>query len=194
MRDSKQPVNFRENNPCVVDSGVWFDRYSGQWIYKASELQIDHVVPVKVSYELGGFKWGQQKRCMYFNYLEAPEHLIPMENSENAKKGARSPDQYMPLHKPFWCSYLKNWLRIKLVWDLPLLPEEVAGIQGAIKEGQCNLQEFEMTSAELKRYRAKIYDQSHSCYRTESYKPTEPPTPTEHVTPIDPSEDEYLDP
>jgi hypothetical protein len=192
IRDSKQTVSFREDSPCTVDSGVWFDQYSGQWIYQASELQIDHLIPVKVSYELGGFKWSYQKRCMYFNYLEAPEHLIPMGNSENAKKGARSPDKYMPLYKPFWCSYLKKWLRVKMIWDLPLLPEEAAGIQGAMKEGQCNLQEFQMTSAELNRYRAKIFDQSHSCNRLRTFKSTEPTTtPIQEVTLFE--KDEYLD-
>jgi len=163
MRDSVQPVEFRENNNCVVDSGSWYDAYSGQWVYRASELQIDHVVPVKVSYDLGGFNWSGQKRCMYFNFLAFPEHLIPIGLSENARKGARSPDLYMPLNKQFWCSYLKNWLKIKLVWGLPLLPNEAMSIQEAMRERKCLMKDFEISQKELHQYRAQIVDQSHSC-------------------------------
>jgi len=176
MRDSVGSIKFRENNRCVVDSGSWYDQFSGQWVHRASELQIDHVVPVKVSYELGGFQWSRQKRCMFFNYLEAPEHLIPIGNSENAKKGARSPDLYLPQNKSFWCSYLQKWLRVKMVWNLPLLPEEADGIQMAIKERQCQHQDFQITSSELMRHRRIIFDQSHYCSRIGSQSP---PLPSE---------------
>lgn len=165
IRDSDQPVEFRQNNPCIVDSGSWFDEFSGQWVFRASDLQIDHVVPVKVSYDLGGFKWSKQKRCMFFNYLEDPDHLVPIGISENAKKGARPPHQYMPMNKPFWCSYLRKWLRVKMVWDLPILPEEASTIREAIREGQCNLADFQISYRELDELRSQIFDTNHSCNR-----------------------------
>jgi hypothetical protein len=172
IRDSVQPVEVRDHNSCVIDTGAWYDEYSGQWVYRASELQIDHVVPVKVSYDLGGFNWSQQKRCMYFNYLGTREHLIPIGLTENARKGARSPDLYMPANKQFWCSYLKSWLKIKLVWGLPLLPNEAMSIQETIRERKCSSADFEMSQNELNQLRARIVDQNHSCNRSLAFVPS----------------------
>jgi hypothetical protein len=109
---------------------------------------------------------------MYFNYLGTREHLIPIGLTENARKGARSPDLYMPANKQFWCSYLKSWLKIKLVWGLPLLPNEATSIQETMRERKCSAADFEMSQNELNQLRARIVDQNHSCNRSLAFVPS----------------------
>ena len=49
-------VLFSNDNMCYVRSG-WFDPYNGEYIYFASDLDIDHFVPlynVHISGAVGG--------------------------------------------------------------------------------------------------------------------------------------------
>ena len=49
IRNSRVPVTYRDAQQCVVDSGEWLDPYSGQLIYLAADLDIDHLVPVSAA-------------------------------------------------------------------------------------------------------------------------------------------------
>ncbi|MCS6837865.1 MAG: hypothetical protein NZ480_03365 [Bdellovibrionaceae bacterium] len=172
MRESRGPVSFSSSNPCIVETGKWYDPYVGRWVYWARDLEIDHVVPVKSSYELGGYRWSRGKRCVFFNFLEAKEHLIPISPLENTKKSAKGPEGYLPPNKAYVCTYLKNWLFVKLVWSLPILPEEGHAIHLAIQRYQCATQHFLVNAEEILRLRKKIVDQFHSCYQDYHQQPT----------------------
>ena len=43
-------------------SGSWNDPYSGETITDASQLDIDHLVPLREAHESGGHVWGADKR------------------------------------------------------------------------------------------------------------------------------------
>ncbi|HEY8270913.1 MAG TPA: hypothetical protein VIG33_08485, partial [Pseudobdellovibrionaceae bacterium] len=64
IRDSQIPVTFNDKG-CTVLSGQWYDPYSNQEYTQASDIQIDHVVPLKNSYVSGGWKWDSSTRCLY---------------------------------------------------------------------------------------------------------------------------------
>lgn len=139
IRQSTTPVVMRKDRPCFVESGEWHDPYTDQTFTKTNEVDIDHVVPLKHLYDAIAWKWTQKKRCLYANFVFNDFHLLAVENKANRKKGDRSPDEYMPPNKDFQCQYIQNWLKIKLVWDVPLNPPESEFIQNAVKDLSCDL-------------------------------------------------------
>jgi hypothetical protein len=51
---SIKETKLRPDN-CLVKSGQWFDPYSGDHIFAAIELDIDHLVPLKFAWVHGAF-------------------------------------------------------------------------------------------------------------------------------------------
>lgn len=163
IRDSSGPVSFRQQNHCVVERGNWDEPYRGQQVKDSSEIQIDHMVPLKNAYLSGAWQWNFQTRCMYANYMGNNFHLISANGIENMRKGDRGPDKYIPPSNTYRCQYLENWLKIKLIWRLRMTQEEVAAIHGLIEQNHCNPASFKLSDSELKAQRNIIFTNTEMC-------------------------------
>lgn len=162
IRDSQIPVKMRSSG-CTVDSGLWTDPYGGRDYRRASDIEIDHFVPLKNAYINGAHKWTAAKRCVYTNFLGDAEHLLPVHSKENGKKSDRAPDGYMPPQRSYHCRYIANWLRIKFTWGLALSSSEKERIENIIRGENCSLQEFQISPSELQRLRRFIADNEKTC-------------------------------
>ncbi len=147
QRDSKTEVEI--NSSCRVNSGSWHDDYTAKTYKLASEVQIDHVVPLKNAYMTGAYEWSDAKKCLYANYMGNTYHLKPVFGSENLRKGDRSPREYIPPNTAYTCEYLKIWMKIKYIWNLRFTPKEKTRIQEIAAENHCSPQTFVMTQAEI---------------------------------------------
>jgi hypothetical protein len=163
MRDSKVPVTFGPNSQCRVNTGSWFDPYTGKTFSKASDVQIDHVVALKNAYISGAWDWESKTRCLYANFMGNDFHLIPVYGPENLKKGDKTPENYMPPKKTYSCQYLKTWLEIKLIWELALTPSETKAIQRIAKQSNCSSAKMRTTMEELMKSRQAIEDNADLC-------------------------------
>lgn len=188
---SQTPVSLRSNNPCIVDKGQWEDPFDGQTKESASELQVDHMVPLKHSYDLGGWRWSKPMRCMFANFTATPEHLVPVGFSENARKGARAPDEYLPSHQENWCSYVKNWMRIKLIWGLPLQISEAQAIAKVIKEQKCESSQWVLSQEEILALRQKMWDKEHVCFTKGTTHLVNPQSTAQESTTHDEPDEEF---
>ena len=99
------------------------------YIYKAAELDIDHMIPLKNAHDSGGWQWSKEKKKDFANDLLDPDHLIAVTSSANRKKGARSPDQWKPSNQVYWCEYARDWIRIKSNWELSVTSRESEALQ-----------------------------------------------------------------
>lgn len=160
-RDSKTPISV--NGHCTVTSGDWNDPYTNQNFNRPSDLQIDHMVPLKNAYMTGGYEWNAYKRCLYANFLGNSFHLIAIKGAENSKKGDRSPREYMPPHRDYICTYLRNWLEIKYVWQLRLTPPEVKQIQNEIQSNHCADNYFLVSTQDIEKQNRYIEDHKSLC-------------------------------
>ncbi|MDC0140736.1 trypsin-like peptidase domain-containing protein [bacterium] len=117
-------VLFSSDNTCYVQSGKWFDPYNGEYIYFASDLDIDHFVPLYNAHISGGWEWSEEKKTDFANNITDPDILIAVKNSSNREKSASSPDEWKPANEFYWCEYAYDWIRIKYEWNLSVTNSE----------------------------------------------------------------------
>ena len=129
IAQSLVPVTFKDVKKCIVDTGLWVDLFTGKSFQQASELDIDHMVPLKDAHHSGAWRWNSQEKQAYFNYLQDSSHLIAVSASSNRAKGAKTPDKWMPDNLDYQCQYGKAWIAIKNHWNLTATNNE----RGALK-------------------------------------------------------------
>lgn len=163
VRDSEEVVSYRGTRECVVDSGKWQDPYSGAEFTQAREVQIDHMVPLKHAYLAGAWQWDYKTRCLYANYMGYKNHLLPASVRENTSKGDRGPEKYLPSNENYRCQYIKDWLTIKLIWQLSMTSEEVTAIEAVVQNYKCDLKSFKINTNDFADQRQYINDNVEFC-------------------------------
>lgn len=156
VSSSEEEVTYRGNKRCVVATGLWKEPYAGKTVKNATEIQIDHMVPLKNAYVSGAWQWDYKTRCLYANYTGYQNHLIPSDSSQNQSKGDRAPDKYLPINESYRCQYVRDWLAVKLIWKLNMTAEEVQGIADVVDHYNCDASTFKFTQAELEKQRQEI--------------------------------------
>ena len=119
-----ETVTFTTSSNCYVDTGKWYGVYTATYYYSASELDVDHFVPLKNAHDSGGYEWSLSKKKEYANFLEDSDHLIAVQSSANRSKGANGPDNWKPENTDYWCEYAYDWIRIKDTWGLTATQSE----------------------------------------------------------------------
>ena len=122
---SIKPVKFKRNKGCVVSHGQWLDPYSGKSFFKASNLDIDHIVPLKEAHISGGDVWTKKQRRRFAN---DPENLIVVSARENREKGAKDPAKWLPDIVEFRCEYAQRWVAVKTKYKLVMDAKELAAL------------------------------------------------------------------
>lgn len=163
VRDTQKTVTYNPNG-CTVNKGEWFDPYTAKTFVLASEIQIDHMVPLKNAYMTGAHEWNYKKRCLYANFLGNDFHLLAVKGSENLHKSDNSPSGYMPPNSKYKCQYLKDWLEIKAIWKLRITPKEATAIQNIYKNESCASKEFLVANAEIKDQRKYMEENANLCH------------------------------
>lgn len=148
IRDSMSQVEYRDTNKCIVNSGKWIDPYTKKTLELASDIDIDHLVPLKNAYETGAWKWSFRARCLYANYTGYEKHLLSVSKFENRSKGDSSPYEYIPPEKSTVCEYIKDWLTVKSIWNLKLTTLELQGVDEAIYQHACDKESFKIKNSD----------------------------------------------
>lgn len=105
---SQQGSNVvQDPKSCKAVSGTWIDPYSGATFTNASELDIDHVIPLGYAAKHGGQDWPAETKAQFANDLT---HLLAVSAKENRSKSDSGPEEYMPSNKKFHCDYSKLWV------------------------------------------------------------------------------------
>ncbi|MFC5930043.1 HNH endonuclease [Cryobacterium melibiosiphilum] len=103
---------------CTVTTGTLLDPYTGETISftrgvdTSSEVQIDHLLPLKAVYATGGQAWSQEKREAVAN---DPINLLAVKGSENGSKSDSLPSDWLPGVYPDVSD--RHDLGQRVVWD-----------------------------------------------------------------------------
>lgn len=101
---------------CKLSGGKWLSSYDGKTITNASQLDVDHLVPLAEAWRSGAWKWTPAQRQAYANDLEDSRALIAVTLSSNRSKGDKDPSKWMPANGQ--CNYAENWVAIKTKYAL----------------------------------------------------------------------------
>lgn len=114
----KVEYRVRKNGKrCTVKSGKWNDFYINELLFEASEVDIDHVVPLKEAWDFGASSWDAAKRETFAN---DSENLVITNRKYNRKKGAHTPLSWLPIDRQYACKYMKKWIYIKKKYQLKI--------------------------------------------------------------------------
>ena len=120
IRDSQTKVSF---DGCRVVSGLWNLPYTGGSTTSASQIDIDHIIPLKWAHGHGGDRWSDAEKQAFAN---DPDNLLATSSSANRSKGAKGPDQWMPAINR--CSYARLWEGLIEKYGLVATTGEMAAI------------------------------------------------------------------
>lgn len=100
------------------NSGEWIDPYSKELFTDASELDIDHIIPLSNAAKHGGQEWTLEQKQKFANDLD---NLLAVSASENRGKGDKGPAEYMPLQKSgYRCYYAKSYVTVAYKYNLTI--------------------------------------------------------------------------
>ncbi|MFG2683303.1 HNH endonuclease family protein [Streptomyces sp. NPDC048392] len=121
LKRDGQGVRFRSGSDCVVIAMTLDDPYTGTSIewrkQKASEVQIDHVVPLSYSWQMGSSRWAESKREQLAN---DPLNLLPVEGRANSAKGDSGPASWLPPDKSIRCAYAVRFAQVAVKYELAI--------------------------------------------------------------------------
>ena len=91
---------------CYVSTGLWNDPFSGKTFNRASDLDVDHIIPLKWAHDHGGAWWSKKNKERFAN---DPVNLLAVDDGLNQAKGAKGPTEWLPPNHKFRCEYLSMW-------------------------------------------------------------------------------------
>ncbi|MER6999271.1 HNH endonuclease family protein [Streptomyces sp. NPDC000410] len=121
LRLHGQNVRFRAGSDCVVVSMELYDPYTGKDISwkkaKATEVQIDHVVPLSYAWQLGAARWSEEKRRRLANDVL---NLLPVSGPTNSAKRDSGPASWLPPNRAIRCAYVVRFAQVAEKYELPV--------------------------------------------------------------------------
>jgi hypothetical protein len=113
IAQSSTEARFADESRCRVVTGRWISPFTGKVIQNSSEIDIDHVAPLKWAWDHGAKTWSRAKRDTFAN---DPVNLWPVDLSLNRSMGAKGPDEWLPPSAQ--CGYVSRFIRVVTMYDL----------------------------------------------------------------------------
>ncbi|MFP3580791.1 S-layer homology domain-containing protein [Arthrobacter sp. SIMBA_036] len=134
QRESLTPVTF--GSGCTVATGQWNSWYDGATWTNASDVDIDHLVPLAEAWGSGASAWTPDQRRDYANDLGLDVALEAVTDNVNQAKGDRDPAEWMPPLAGTSCRYVTDWVLVKYRWHLTVDSAESTALSSAL-QGSC---------------------------------------------------------
>ncbi|MER5622433.1 HNH endonuclease family protein [Streptosporangium sp. NPDC002544] len=119
------------NSSCAATSGSWYSPFDGATWTAASDVDIDHMVPLAEAWRSGAYAWTSAQRQSYANDLGGPE-LWAVTDNVNQAKGDQDPSTWQPPLSSFRCTYARAWIQVKYYWKLTLQSSEKSALQSML--------------------------------------------------------------
>ena len=120
--------NVVTNSACTATSGSWYSPYDGATWTAASDLDIDHLVPLAEAWDSGASAWTTAQRQAFANDVTRPQ-LIAVSASSNRSKGDDDPAEWVPTRSAYVCTYVRAWVQVKYYYDLSVDSTEKSALQ-----------------------------------------------------------------
>ncbi|KQX53132.1 MULTISPECIES: HNH endonuclease family protein [unclassified Streptomyces] len=124
-------VNVVTDSNCASVSGSWYSEYDGATWTAASDLDIDHMVPLAEAWRSGASSWTTAQRQSFANDLTRPQ-LIAVTDNVNQAKGDLDPAKWLPSRTAYRCTYVRAWVQVKYYWKLSVDSAEKSALQSVL--------------------------------------------------------------
>ena len=125
---SRIEVNYTNPRNCVVRIGEWLDEYTGKVFKVATQIDLDHVIPLMYAHTHGGDAWPENKKLQFAN---DPINLFAVEKRVNRQKSAYGPSEWLPPNIKFRCQYILRFQRVVKLYGLDQNATELQMIEQA---------------------------------------------------------------
>jgi Protein of unknown function (DUF1524) len=109
--------------PNAVATGVLRDPYTNATVafvrgnQIGASVQIDHIVPLALAWDLGARNWTDEQRLRFAN---DPGNLLAVAGQANQDKGDKEPVVWMPPNAAFRCQYAMQFIEVLRGYALPV--------------------------------------------------------------------------
>lgn len=110
-------TNVVTNSACTATSGSWYSPYDGATWTAASDVDIDHLVPLAEAWDSGARNWTTAQRESFANDVTRPQ-LLAVTDNVNQSKGDKDPAEWMPSLTSYRCTYVRAWVQVKYYYNL----------------------------------------------------------------------------
>jgi hypothetical protein len=130
-QDTREEVLIAESrvpiDGCTVTTGEWFSWYDRETWTQASDVDIDHLVPLKEAWDSGARAWDADSRERYANDLGDVRALVGVTDNVNQSKSDQDVAEWLPDFGV--CRYVRQWVAVKLRWGLTVDTTELATLR-----------------------------------------------------------------
>lgn len=110
------PITYTTSSRCTVATGRWFSYYDRMSWTSASDVDIDHMVPLAEAWGSGARSWTAARREAFANDLGDYRTLVGVTDNVNQSKGDQDPSTWLPTYDR--CRYIAEWVAVKIRWNL----------------------------------------------------------------------------
>ncbi len=120
--------------PNAVGTGTLVDPYTSAVVpftrgnKVGAAVQIDHIVPLALAWDLGARDWTEEKRIRFAN---DPANLLAVDGPTNQDKGDQQPADWMPPNSAFHCQYAVQFIAVLRGYALPVDAPSAAVLRDA---------------------------------------------------------------
>ena len=124
-------TNVQTDASCAAISGTWYSPYDGATWTQASDVDIDHMVPLAEAWRSGASSWTTAQREAFANDRTSSQ-LWTVTDNVNQSKGDKDPAEWLPPRTAFRCMYARSWTDVKYRYNLTVDSAEKTALTNLI--------------------------------------------------------------
>jgi hypothetical protein len=124
-------TNVQTDSSCAAVSGSWYSPYDGATWTQASDVDIDHMVPLAEAWRSGASSWTTSRREGFAND-RASSQLWAVTDNVNQSKGDQDPAEWVPSRTAFRCMYARSWTDVKYRYGLTVDSAEKSALTNLV--------------------------------------------------------------
>lgn len=124
-------TDVEQDSSCAAVSGSWYSPYDGETWTAASDVDIDHMVPLAEAWRSGASRWSTGEREQFANDLDVAQ-LLAVTDNVNQSKSDRDPAEWMPPLAGYHCTYASMWVWVKHTYDLTADEAEKSALESTL--------------------------------------------------------------
>lgn len=123
-------VTKRKGKDVIITWGQWTCPYVGRTFNNPSDIDVDHIVPLKYAWDHGADEWDDVLREQFAN---DPMNLLAVWKGANRSKGASGPLKWMPPNFAYSQQYINKFIDVCEKYELDCPIDKIINLREFLK-------------------------------------------------------------